>query len=387
MTSAPTTSGWPRNWNSVATNLFGEDRGFNYQGNDATPCRDPFNGGNSYTSAYPKAKYTPGQRVCLAWPAKNHKAESCTNAFIPDTQLSLFASPANPTGDITQTQYKQNVVAAELGGKHVNGQIDLKGFQNCPNFCGGQGTDKASCGQCFTVPSTFAVGSTYSFQWYWIFNEGSPPYTTCWEADIVDANGNTGNPTTTGNTPSNPTSNTGGSGASPTATQATPVISRPPLNGNSIYIVKAPVQTTLSGSFVVKVQYSATSSRVITVDMLDNKSGQVNWYGKGTATVQAGSGTVDITVTFMGTNKATMGKNLYFRAWLVAAEKFSDDESKQSWLYEDDVQDSDFVASNQVVYPAEGVSPSSTNIKGSNASSIQIQLVSFALIAVFLAFF
>jgi len=54
---------------------FGVDSGYNYQiaaGDTASPCRTEFAGAAGYTEKYPMAKYSPGQKVCLNWPSKNH---------------------------------------------------------------------------------------------------------------------------------------------------------------------------------------------------------------------------------------------------------------------------------------------------------------------------
>ena len=106
-----------------------------------------------YTSQYPMASYRPGQQVCLAWPSKNHVAASCTNPYIPDTSLKVFAVRTG-TADPTQTTFRNNQVV-DMGG-HVNGVIDFKGFQNCSKFC--ENMDKSLCTGCFTLPSTMTEG-------------------------------------------------------------------------------------------------------------------------------------------------------------------------------------------------------------------------------------
>jgi len=182
--------GYPRDWaNTVAfasTTVFGTDTGFNYQAppSGTHACRDPLGTASNsygYTTRYPMANYAPGSTVCLAWPSKNHVADTCTNQYIPDTELTLYASGPIGNTDPTQAQFDATMVANWT--QHQNGVIDHKGFQHCPKFC--ENMDKSLCSQCFTVPSSFQVGKIYTFQWYWVFNAGTDPYTTCWEALIV----------------------------------------------------------------------------------------------------------------------------------------------------------------------------------------------------------
>jgi len=113
--------------------------------------------------------------VRLAWPSKNHVAASCTNPFIPDTSLELFVAPQSASPTFTQA-----VQASFSDDPHVNSVIDFKGFQNCPRFC--DGTDKALCTGTFTVPDL--TDGVYSFQWRWVFNAGTAPYVSCFEARI-----------------------------------------------------------------------------------------------------------------------------------------------------------------------------------------------------------
>jgi hypothetical protein len=116
-----------------------------------------------------------------------------TNPYIPDTQLSIYISGPNPTADLTLSGFQKNVVVAALNGEHVNGVIDHKGFQKCNKFC--ENMDKSLCNGCFQIPTNLTVGAVYTFQWYWIFNNGTAPYTTCWEA-LISAGSKTN--TTTG---------------------------------------------------------------------------------------------------------------------------------------------------------------------------------------------
>lgn len=70
---------------------------------------------------------------------------------------------------------------SHLNGVHVNGEIDYKGFQNCPKF--DENNDKALCTVCFDLEADLAPG-LYSFQWQWSFNAVTDAYTSCWEAQV-----------------------------------------------------------------------------------------------------------------------------------------------------------------------------------------------------------
>ncbi|CAM9667599.1 unnamed protein product, partial [Phaeothamnion confervicola] len=63
--------------------------------------------------------------------------------------------------------------------------MDYKGFQNCPDFCGADGTGLATCSVCFDLEKDLKPGQ-YTFLWYWEFN-GGDPYTSCWEATVGGA--------------------------------------------------------------------------------------------------------------------------------------------------------------------------------------------------------
>jgi hypothetical protein len=96
--------------------------------------------------------------------------------------------------------------------------------------------DKSTCTGCFTVPSGFTVGSVYTFQWYWVFNEGSAPYTTCWEAKIV-TNPGTGTGTGSSGTQSSGSSTVTGTGSTGTA----------PTVGDAIVITRYPTTIPYQG--------------------------------------------------------------------------------------------------------------------------------------------
>jgi len=176
-------SGYARGWSKFAA-PFGTDLGANFQGTDINLCQTPKNDPNAYTTTYPAPVYRAGETACMAYPAKNHKADTCTNMFIPDTELSIYISAVNPTVDPILSQMTK---LHHYNGVHQDGTIDNKGFQNCPNFCGA-GMDKATCTVCFDLPSTLVPGK-YVIIWYWVFNKGTPAYTSCMDPTIIASGG------------------------------------------------------------------------------------------------------------------------------------------------------------------------------------------------------
>merc|ERR1719419_880857 len=92
----------------------------------------------------------------------------------------------------------QAVLSLYASGK----KIDFQGFQNCPAFC--ENMDKSLCTGSFTVPTDLADG-IYTFQWKWVFNKGTAPYITCFEAyvgqDVAPVPQPTPSPTREGMTP------------------------------------------------------------------------------------------------------------------------------------------------------------------------------------------
>jgi len=177
--------GWPRAYGvdfQYSGYGFGADAGYNYQPSDAQPCKSTPAAGD-YTATYPQATYSPGQRVCLAWPPKNHVAATCNNPNIQDHGTRIYRSGLNPTSDPTLDQFHTNLVY-DFG---VNTGTSGIGFQNCPEFC--TNPDKCLCTGCFVIPTNLALGK-YTFLWEWAFNSDADVYTTCFDVSIV---GNTGN--------------------------------------------------------------------------------------------------------------------------------------------------------------------------------------------------
>jgi len=182
--------GWAASSCERTNNQFGLDCGYNYQPGSGAVCKtslSPTNYGASYTTASPMATYSPGQKVCLAWPPKNHVAASCANRYIPDHGTKLYMSGPNPTADpASLARLSTTTLIKDFGTNTVaDGYV---GFQNCPKFC--QDNDKSLCTGCFNLPTNLQAGATYSFFWAWGFNSDSDVYTSCWEAKISGSSAN-----------------------------------------------------------------------------------------------------------------------------------------------------------------------------------------------------
>ncbi|KAF0691394.1 Aste57867_17362 [Aphanomyces stellatus] len=175
--------GWPR---CAATRggVFGLEGPLQYQQNSSScPASCPHGSTNEYTTTQPKATYMQGQRVCLAYPAKNHVAAPCTNQYIPDTFMRIFRSELGATVDPPLQQWP--VQYGHLNGEHQNGVMDYQGFQNCPAFCDNKpNMDKALCTVCFDLEPDLALGD-YSFHWEWRFNPGMDLFVSCWDVTVV----------------------------------------------------------------------------------------------------------------------------------------------------------------------------------------------------------
>jgi len=175
-------------------NVFGQDIGMDFRPDANGRCQGDASLGTAQNFPNGLISYEGGNTYTIAWPPKNHVAAECTNPNIPDEFLRLYMAPYDQNaGDPDQATFKQNQVPASFSDEpHVNGQIDFKGFQNCPNFC--DDTDKSLCTGTFTLPADVPVG-VYTFQWYWAFNGENDLYATCWEAEVLAATngGNTDN--------------------------------------------------------------------------------------------------------------------------------------------------------------------------------------------------
>lgn len=332
----------PRKWaDHAGGGVLGADTGYNHQD---FSCLYPM-GSDNYTPQYPQATYKQGQRVCLAWPSKNHVAATCTNAYIPDGGSGVYMSSRGATSDPSSPSSWTQL--ADLGkntpGKMLGEVGGGMGFQNCPLFCNNM--DKTLCTGCFTIPATQPTGQ-YAFQWRWVFNPGTP-YTTCWDALIVSSS----DP----NTPVDPLP------VSSTSPSPTPAVSLEPLVGDSIRIATppntiAPKPTTIT----VNVQYSALGSRDIIVDLLQLPN--YGWFGKAVKlNVPAGSGTATMTIQVQ--NNPPNGQYI-IKPWIVEAGK---GEANQGWLYELDRKEYRVAIQEQTVNP-----PSSDGVHIVNTASVLV---------------
>jgi len=173
-------------------NTFGADIGMDFRPQTGgARCQGSPNVQGNYGGQANLVTYEAGRTYTIAWPPKNHVAATCTNANIPDTFLRLYMAPYNEaSGDPDQDTFKANQVKASFSDDpHVRGQMDFKGFMNCPRFC--DDTDKSLCTGTFTLGANVQPG-VYTFQWYWAFNSEADLYATCWEAVVQP---NTGTPT------------------------------------------------------------------------------------------------------------------------------------------------------------------------------------------------
>nr|XP_002127986.1 uncharacterized protein LOC100175308 [Ciona intestinalis] len=179
--------GFPRDSRNYAPkNSFGLDRGFDHKpGNGGDVCKTRYSA-SSYSSEYPKAIYYPGQQVVIVHPMKNHGADRCTNAHIPDFGNAIYRGVNAMDRSGTLAHFKANLVS-DLGRSPV-GQPSLMsiypkpGYQNAPNFC--DDTDKSMGTYSFNIPGNIAPGE-YTFVWRWSFNGPQDHYSTCFEVIIA----------------------------------------------------------------------------------------------------------------------------------------------------------------------------------------------------------
>lgn len=163
-------SGYPRAFNRQFSAGFSVDTGYNWE---HTTCRDQYNP-DDYTSNIPMATYSAGQIIYLSHPSKNHVADTCTNAFIPDggVEVRMSSELGVDTFDVSLSM---------VGDAHTDAQIDHLGFQRCFRFC--ENTDGAHCIMGWALPTDIANG-VHSFIWTWEFNDGQF-YTNCFDAIII----------------------------------------------------------------------------------------------------------------------------------------------------------------------------------------------------------
>ncbi|CAM9667671.1 unnamed protein product [Phaeothamnion confervicola] len=112
---------YPRDWGEFASQpvAFGLDLGYNYISTPTAMCRTPRGDAGDYSDQYPMAHYQPGQTVCLAYPAKNHAAAPCTNAYIPDTEFKIYRSLEGVTTDPTLDDFEKYNIPHKNGVHEV----------------------------------------------------------------------------------------------------------------------------------------------------------------------------------------------------------------------------------------------------------------------------
>ena len=169
-------SGYPRGFKRQFDAGFGVDTGYNWGHPDC--ARDPFRE-SDYDDQVKMAKLASGQTFYVSHPSKNHVADTCTNAFIPSTELKVMMSSQSGADTF-------DVKLEMVGPDHVNGVIDHLGYQRCFNFCGN--LDKAHCLTGWKLPDNIPEGR-YSFIWIWQFNV-MEYYSNCFDV-YVSANGET----------------------------------------------------------------------------------------------------------------------------------------------------------------------------------------------------
>jgi len=344
-------NGFPRPLDNGARGVgrqqFGQDIGMDKQTtrSDASPqCHvDPVTA--AQYGQYPMAQYQQGRTYTLAWPAKNHAAAECTNANIPDGGLKIFAkrltgAAGAAAADPTFSELQALQIPASFSEKpadspydegwgvaHVNGSIDMEGFQKCLDFCAN--TDKAFCHGDITIPADLPLG-TYTMQWYWEFNTGQI-YITCFDVEVAANDGTTTTTTTDGGdgpaTPSGgtpPRNPNGGDGAT------TPEGQVPQGGGgggamdgecdvvpgtNMVDFLMLPRTLSRSSTmFSVELCYAATMTIEIVVEALDSQSGAHLGYGH--AEVSPTETARERVVFVEMTTKPRAGENtVLIRAW------------------------------------------------------------------------
>ncbi len=216
--------GFPRAFERQFDAGFGIDTGFNDEvgkGAASIPCPAAYNP-NLYNNKVVMANYTPGQIFNMAWPAKNHVADVCTNQFIPDGGVVVLRSVVPETDDFI-------INIPMVKPQHVNGQIDKLGFQRCFDFCNNK--DLSPCYNTFQLDTNFYTSGVYSFKWIWTFNPGQY-FITCYDAYVTVDNPIIIAPNNTGDNYTDTGSNNAGSNNDDVITLppvTTPPVTTPPV--------------------------------------------------------------------------------------------------------------------------------------------------------------
>lgn len=321
----------------VGRQEFGQDIGMDKQTTRSDAAAQCHTGRvANYGTEFPKATYKAGATYTLAWPAKNHAAAACTSPFIPDTALKVFASGVNPTEDPVHSEFQKNQIKASFSDDpHVNGQIDMKGFQKCPDFCAN--TDRAFCYGTITLPEDMQAGE-YTFQWYWEFNQGQI-YMTCFDvvvsadADVPAAPGQPTEPTASpvsGPAPAPEKPGMGpqrpGQGPQPPSSQCGAIPGT-----NSIEIVSVPKSLPAnSPSFTVSLCYTATKRLHIVAELVHAESDtEIAHMGYGSQQVDPVLGRA-VTFTMLVQIDKPLTEDMddvWIRVWNADSDKFREWES------------------------------------------------------------
>lgn len=167
---------YPRGFERQFNAGFGVDTGFNW----------PHEYCNFESSTLKTATFVPGQIVHMSHPAKNHVAEpGCTNQFIPSTSFNVIITPKQAATE--DGSFTQGTRLELIGGDHVNGEVDFKGYQRCYQFC--DNMDKSHCISSWKIPDDIAEGE-YTGLWLWEFNP-KEYYSSCFDFSIGDSANNT----------------------------------------------------------------------------------------------------------------------------------------------------------------------------------------------------
>ena len=187
--------GMARNSQVLLDYEFGELDTFNSSTNVTGVCQATYSEPASY-DGIPMATYSPGQRVIITFPAKNHVTAECDGELIntSEEELGLYIrrTEIQTTDGASDDDFSVDIEHGN--GVHTTGEADMMGFKRCPNFC--DNTDQALCYLTFDLEADLAPGR-YAFQWNWHrLNDDkldSYDYTTCWDAnvegDVVDTLG------------------------------------------------------------------------------------------------------------------------------------------------------------------------------------------------------
>jgi hypothetical protein len=160
---------YPRGFERQYSEGFGVDTGFNWA---HEYCAFP-------SSTMKTAVANPGAILYMSHPSKNHVADlGCTNQFIPSNSFNVIVIPKSE--GIADKSFERGLKLELIGGDHINGTVDFKGYQRCYQFC--DNMDKAHCISGWKIPNDMAPGE-YTGLWLWEFNV-KEYYSSCFDFTI-----------------------------------------------------------------------------------------------------------------------------------------------------------------------------------------------------------